>query len=210
VCACVRACAGVPPNIYTHTYICSAIHIYTTYIILYMLAGGRDPPLCAGDPHGVVLPPCGPPAVLCAPLWWARAPCAAPPCGGFLPRVLMADGAPPRCCGPDRDHCYDRRQAAALDAFVRSLHGDTKGAATHTRLRVVCQEGWDGARRHPQPAAGVLSQQSSGAAASRRRSHSSATNNIAYVYYVRTSYLYLYIYLLILLVYYMLDIHIYK
>jgi len=27
-----------------------------------------------------------------APLWWARAPCAAPPCGGFLPRVLV----PPR------------------------------------------------------------------------------------------------------------------
>ena len=26
-----------------------------------------------------------------------------------------------------------------------------------TRLRVVCQEGWDGARRHPQPAAGVQS-----------------------------------------------------
>jgi len=40
----------------------------------------------------------------------------------------------------------------------------------------VCQEGWDGARRHPQPAAGVQSQQSSGAAASRSRSHSSATN----------------------------------
>jgi len=48
-------------------------------------------PLCAGAPRGVV-PPCGPPAVLCAPLWWARAPCAAPPCGGLLPRVLV----PPR------------------------------------------------------------------------------------------------------------------
>jgi len=48
-------------------------------------------PLCAGAPRGVV-PPCGPPAVLCAPLWWARAPCAAPPCGGFLLRVLV----PPR------------------------------------------------------------------------------------------------------------------
>jgi len=48
-------------------------------------------PLCAGAPRCVV-PPCGPPAVLCAPLWWARASCAAPPCGGFLPRVLV----PPR------------------------------------------------------------------------------------------------------------------
>ena len=55
-----------------------------------VLAGGRDPPVC-WCPRGVV-PPCGPPAVLCAPLWWARAPCAAPPCGGFSPRVLV----PPR------------------------------------------------------------------------------------------------------------------
>ena len=45
-------------------------------------------PLCTGAPRGVV-PPCGPPAVLCAPLWWACAPCAAPPCGGLLPRVLV-------------------------------------------------------------------------------------------------------------------------
>jgi len=50
-----------------------------------------ETPLCAGAPRDVV-PPCGPPAVLCAPLWWARAPCAAPPCGGLLPRVLV----PPR------------------------------------------------------------------------------------------------------------------
>ena len=45
-----------------------------------------------------------------------------------------------------------------------------------TRLRVVCHEGWDGARRHPQPAASVQSAQSSGAAVSHSRSHSSSTN----------------------------------
>jgi len=48
---------------------------------------------------------------------WVLAPCA---------------GSPPRCCGPDRDHCYDRREATVLDASIRSLHGDTRGAATHT------------------------------------------------------------------------------
>jgi len=32
---------------------------------------------------------------------------------------------------------------------------ETPGERPPTRLRVVCQEGWDGARRHPQPAAGV-------------------------------------------------------
>jgi len=34
---------------------------------------------------------------------------------------------------------------------------ETPGERPPTRLRVVCQEGWDGARRHPQPAAGVQS-----------------------------------------------------
>ena len=38
----------------------------------------------AGAPCSVV-PPCGPPAVLCAPLWWARAPCAASPAVGSCP-----------------------------------------------------------------------------------------------------------------------------
>jgi len=34
---------------------------------------------------------------------------------------------------------------------------ETPGERPPTRLRVVCQKGWDGARRHPQPAAGVQS-----------------------------------------------------
>jgi len=34
---------------------------------------------------------------------------------------------------------------------------ETPGERPPTRLQVVCQEGWDGARRHPQPAAGVQS-----------------------------------------------------
>ena len=34
---------------------------------------------------------------------------------------------------------------------------ETPGERPPTRLRVMCQEGWDGARRHPQPAAGVQS-----------------------------------------------------
>jgi len=87
------------------------------------VGGWEGPPLCAGAlrgvvPRGVVCPPVvGACPVCCPPLWWALAPCA---------------GAPPRCCGPDRDHCYDRREATALDASIRSLHGDTRGAATHT------------------------------------------------------------------------------
>ena len=73
-----------------------------------MLAGGRDPPVCwcpqrcgapLWAPRGVVCPPvvdaC---PVCCPPLRWALAPCAGPP---------------PRCCGPDRDHCYDRLEATA-------------------------------------------------------------------------------------------------
>jgi len=32
---------------------------------------------------------------------------------------------------------------------------ETPGERPPTRLQVVCQEGWDGAHRHPQPAAGV-------------------------------------------------------
>jgi len=82
-------------------------------------------PLCAGAPRGVV-PPCGPPAVLCAPLWSARAPCAAPPCGEFLPRVLV----PP--CGVVTPTETIAVTAKRLDASGRSLHGDTRGAATLT------------------------------------------------------------------------------
>ena len=91
------------------------------------MAGGKDPPVCwcpprcgapLRAPRGVVCPPMvGACPVCCPPLRWALAPCA---------------GAPPRCCGPNRDHCYDRREATALDASIRSLHGDTRGAATHT------------------------------------------------------------------------------
>ena len=79
------------------------------------------PPRCGAplrSPRGVVCPPVvGACPVCCPPLRWALAPCA---------------GAPPRCCGPDRDHCYDRLEATAPHAFIRSLHGDTRGAATHT------------------------------------------------------------------------------
>ena len=91
------------------------------------MTGGRDPPVCwcprrggapLRPPRGVVCPPVVGACPVCCPLLrWVLAPCA---------------GAPLRCCGPDRDHCYDRREATALDASIRSLHGDTRGAATHT------------------------------------------------------------------------------
>jgi len=68
----------------------------------------------------------GPPCVLVPPVVWcppAGPPrCCVPPCGGRVPRVLppLAVGScpvcwcPPRCCGPDQDHCYDRLEATAL------------------------------------------------------------------------------------------------
>jgi len=82
-----------------------------------------------------------PPAVWCPPAGPPR--CCVPPCGGRVSRVLPPPavvGSCPVCwcpppavlCDPDRDHCYDRRGATALDASIRSLHGDTRGAATHT------------------------------------------------------------------------------
>jgi len=82
-----------------------------------------------------------PPAVWCPPAVPPR--CCVPPCGGRVPRVLPppAVGSCPVCwCPPavlwprPRDHCYDRREATALDASILSLHvhGDTRGAATHT------------------------------------------------------------------------------
>jgi len=117
------------------------------------LAVGRDPPVCwcpprcgapLQPPRGVVCPPVvGACPVCCPPLRWVLAPFA---------------GAPPRCCGPNRDHCYDRLVATAphrIHSLARSM--ETPGERPPTRLRVVCQEGWDGARRHPQPAAGVQS-----------------------------------------------------
>jgi len=134
-----------------------------------VLAGGRDPPVCWCPRGGV--PPCGPPAVLCAPLWWARAQCADPPLRWVL---APCASAPPRYCGPDLDHCYDRREAAALDAFVRSLLGDQGSDHPHAYGSCVRRARTAHAVIHsPQQA---FSQQSSGAAASRRRSHSSATN----------------------------------
>jgi len=94
----------------------------------------------AGPPRCCVPPVVGACPVCYPPLWWVLAPCA---------------GAPPRCCGPDRDHCYDCREATALDAFVRSLHGDTRGAATHTPTGRVSGGLGRRARRHPQRAAGA-------------------------------------------------------
>jgi len=66
-----------------------------------VLAGGRPPPF-------VLVPP----AVWCPPAAPPR--CCVPPCGGRVPRLLPplrwalapCAGAPPLCCGPDRDHCY--------------------------------------------------------------------------------------------------------
>jgi len=68
--------------------------------------------------------------VLCAPLWWARAPCAAPPLRWVL---APCAGAPPRgvVAPTETIATTDRREATALDASIRSLHGDTRGAATH-------------------------------------------------------------------------------
>jgi len=117
--------------------------------------------LCAGAPRGVVAP-CGPPAVLCAPLWWARAPCAAPP------RCC--------CCGPGRDHCYDRLEATAPHR-IHSLAPWRHQGSGHPHAYGLCvrRAGTVHAVIHsPQQA---FSQQSSGAAAS--RSHSSATNMVA-------------------------------
>jgi len=131
-------------------------------------------PQCAGAPRGVV-PPCGPPAVLCAPLWWTRAPCAAPPLRWVL---APCAGAPPRCCGPDRDHCYDRLEATAPHR-IQSLAPWTHQGSGHPHAYGSCvrRAGMVHAVIHsPQQA---FSQQSSGAAASRSRSHSSATNMVA-------------------------------
>jgi len=128
-------------------------------------------------PRGVVAP-CGPPAVLCAPLWWARAPCAAPPRCGFLPRVLVPPRGVVTSCGPDRDTETIAMTAERLQrwthSFARSM--ETPRERPPTRLRVVCQEqeGWDGARRHPSTARSrrsVSSQQSSSAVISHSRSH---------------------------------------
>ena len=122
--------------------------------MLYVAVGGWEAPPCVLVPPVVWYPP-APPLRCCAPLWWVLAPCA---------------GAPPRCCGPDPDHCYDRREATALDAFIRSLHGDTTGAATHTPTGRV-SGGLGGRTPSSTAAAGVQSAERSGAAASHSRSH---------------------------------------
>jgi len=100
--------------------------------------------------------------VCCPPLRWVLAPCA---------------GAPPRCCGPDRDHCYDRLEAT-VPHRIHSLAPCRHQGSGHPHAYGSCvrRAGMVHAVIHsPQQA---FSQQSSGAAASRSRSHSSATNNV--------------------------------
>ena len=136
------------------------------------MAGGRDPPVCWCPPRcgaplrapcGVVCPPVvGACPVCCPPLRWVLAPCP---------------GAPLRCCGPDRDHCYDRLEATALHR-IHSLAPWRHQGSGHPRAYGSCvrRAGTVHAVVHsPQQA---FSQQSSGAAASRSGSHSSATNTV--------------------------------
>ena len=157
---------------------CILLHICSTCCLLFavclllllVLAGGRDPPVCwcpprcgapLRAPRGVVCPPvvdaC---PVCCPPLRWVLAPCA---------------GAPPRCCGPDRDHCYDRLEATAPHR-IHSLAPCRHQGSGHPHAYGSCvrRAGTVHAVIHSTQQA--FSQQSSGAAASRSRSHSSATN----------------------------------
>jgi len=120
-----------------------------------------------------------PPAV-----WYPPTPplrCCVPPCGGRVPRVLPPPAlsscpvcwCPPRCCGPDRDHCYDRLEAPhRIHSLAPWRH---KGSGhPHAYRSCVRRAGTVHAVIHsPQQA---FSQQSSGAAASCSHSHSSATN----------------------------------
>ena len=160
--------SGATRNGIPHTYTAHPTRADPLLVPCWRVGGT---PLCAGAPCGVV-PPCGPPAVLCVPLWWARAPCAAPPLRWFL---APCAGAPPRCCGPDRDHCYDRLEATAPHR-IHSLAPWTDQESGHPHAYGSCvrRAGTVHAVIHsPQQA---FSQQSSGGAASRSRSHSSATN----------------------------------
>ena len=69
-----------------------------------LLAGGRDPPVYWRCP-----PRCGAPlrraprGVVCTPVVGACPVCCPPPAVGSCPVCWCP---PPRCCGPDRDHCY--------------------------------------------------------------------------------------------------------
>ena len=183
LCARVRECAVVPPNLYIHTYIykyCVApracVRVYAragAAESLHMLAGGGAPPVCwcplrcgapLRAPRGVVCPPVvGACPVCCPPLRWVLAPCA---------------GAPPQCCGPDRDHCYDCLEATAPHRIHLLAPWRHQGSGhPHAYGSCVRRAGTVPAVIHsPQQA---FSQQSSGAAASRSRSHSSATNMVA-------------------------------
>ena len=140
-------------------------------------------------PPAVWCPPAPPPAVLCAPLWWACAPCAAPPCGELLPRVLV----PPRgvvvvaptetiAMSPPRGYSARRIHSLAPWRYQGSGHPhDAYGSCVSVR-----RAGTAHAVTHsPQQA---FSQQSSGsgAAASRSRSHSSATN-MHFLVWIHTS-----------------------
>ena len=122
------------------------------------------PPRCGAPlrpPRGVVCPPVvGACPVCCPPLWWVLALCA---------------GAPPRCCGPDRDHCYERLEATAPHRIHSLAPWRHQGSGhPHAYGSCVRRAGTVHAVIHsPQQA---FSPQSSGAAASRSRSHSSATN----------------------------------
>jgi len=135
-----------------------------------LLAGGRDTPVCLcpprcgapmRPPRGVVCPPVvGACPVCCPPLRWVLASCA---------------GAPLRCCGPNRDHCYDRQEARRIRSLAPWRHQGN--GHPHAYGSCVRRAGTAHAVIHsPQQA---FSQQSSGAAASRSRSHSSATNMVA-------------------------------
>jgi len=54
------------------------------------VGGWEGPAPCVLVPPAVWCPPAAPPRCCVPPcVWWACAPCAAPPCGGFLPRVLV-------------------------------------------------------------------------------------------------------------------------
>ena len=153
------------------------------YVVVNDYVGEWEGPApCVLVPTRGVVPPCGPPAVLCPrPVVGACPVCCPPPLPlrwvlSLFPRVLV----PPRGVGvltPIIDHvCLELKHQRHV-VCIRSLHGyTTAGAATPTcPWAVMWQEGWNGALRHPQPqqAFSHQHQQSSGAA-SHSRGHSSA------------------------------------
>jgi len=159
----VRACAGAAESLHTYIHHPAPSSSFTP-------VGGWEGPPCVLVPPAVWCPPAAPPR------------CCVPPCGGRVPplRWVLAPcaGAPLRCCGPDRDHCYDRLGATAphrIHSLARWRHQGS--GHPHAYGSCVRRAGTVHAVIHsPQQA---FSQQSSGAAASRSRSHSSATNMVA-------------------------------